>query len=379
MSGIKKKITDIAVNIRGPRIERKIVVFESDDWGNIRMPNKALQDDLAAKGFPFEKQHYERVDSIAREEDLEALFSLLLQFKDKYGHHPVITAMTVMANPDFAKIRESYFNVYSYRCLKDVLQDYSKGTNSIFDLWQKGIEENVFFPQFHGREHINVCQWLRDLRIKNNDNRLAFDLGIPGFFERSCPDKGNIYAKALKVYEPEDIGFVKKSIEEGLDLFESTFGYQSKSFMAPSYTWNDEVELSLHKKGVKFIQSAYYQNCSVYDGGNEVRHHYFGQKNKNGQYYLLRNCSFEPSQCNYTQEVVDNCLSEIATAFRFGKPATISVHRLNFIGAIYKENRDKSLKLMGNLLSSIIKEWPDVQFLDSVSVGNILQKKDTSC
>ena len=64
MSGLKKRLTDIAVNSRGPRIGRKIVVFESDDWGNIRMPSKAVQDELAAKGFPFEKRHYERVDSI---------------------------------------------------------------------------------------------------------------------------------------------------------------------------------------------------------------------------------------------------------------------------------------------------------------------------
>jgi hypothetical protein len=157
MSGLKKKLTDMTINLRGPRLGRKIVVFESDDWGNIRMPNKAMQDELAAKGFPFEKRHYERVDSIAREDDLEALFSLLHRFEDKNGRHPVITAMTVMANPDFEKIRESEFASYSYRSLKDVLQDYSKGANSIFNLWQEGIKEQVFFPQFHGGEHINVC------------------------------------------------------------------------------------------------------------------------------------------------------------------------------------------------------------------------------
>ena len=167
---------------------------------------------------------------------------------------------------------------------------------------------------------------------------------------------------------------MKKSIEDGLDLFESTFGYQSKSFMAPSYTWNDEVELSLYKKGVKFIQSVYYQNCSDNDGGNDVRHHYFGQKNKLGQYYLLRNCSFEPSQNYYSSEVVDNCLKEISTAFLMGRPATISVHRLNFIGAILKENRDNTLQLMGSLLTKIMEKWPDVEFMTSVELGRLISK-----
>ena len=376
MSGLKKIMTDVAVNLRGPRLGRKIVVFESDDWGNIRMPSRALQDSLAEKGFLFEKRHYERVDSIAREDDLEALFSLLGQYKDKNGHHPVITAMTVMGNPDFEKIKASELNVYAYRSLKEVLQDYSKGCNSIFGLWQEGIKNKVFFPQFHGREHLNVCQWLKDLRTKDNDNRMAFDLGIPGFFERSCPEKGNIYAKALKIHEPADVAFIKQSIEDGLDLFESTFGYRSESFMAPSYTWNDDVERSLQKKGVRYIQSVYYQNCPTLDGRNDVRHHYFGQKNKFGQYYLLRNCTFEPSQQSYSSSVVDNCLKEIAMAFRFSKPATISVHRLNFIGAIHKENREQSLKLLNLLLSAIMKKWPDVEFMNSVEVGELLQDKE---
>lgn len=375
MSGFKKRLTDISVNLRGTKVNRKIVVFESDDWGNIRMPSRDIQNDLIEKGFLFEKRNYERVDSIAREDDLEALFSLLNQFQDIKGRHPVITAMSVMANPDFEKIKEAEFESYSYRCLKDVLQDYSRGANSIFKLWQDGIKDKVFFPQFHGREHINVCQWMRDLRTKTNDNRMAFDLGIPGFFERSCPERGNIYAKALKIHELEDVEFMKKSIEEGLELFDCTFGYQSKSFMAPSYTWNDDVELVLHKKGVKYIQSVHYQNSPTLDGGNEVKYHYFGQRNKLGQYYLLRNCSFEPAQQNYSPEVVDNCLKEIAMAFRFGKPATISVHRLNFIGAIHKENRDKSLKLMEDLLSSIIKKWPDVEFLTSVELGDLILSK----
>lgn len=376
MSGLKKSISDIAVNFRGPRIGRKIVVFESDDWGNIRMPSRAVQEDLIKMGFPFERRHYERVDSIAREDDLEALFSLLSRYRDINGNHPVITAMTVMANPDFDKIKESGFTTYSYSCLKDVLRVYSKGANSIFDLWEEGRKEKVFYPQFHGREHINVCQWMRDLKTKSNDNRLAFDLGIPGFFERTCHERGNVYAKALKIHEFDDIEFIKESIEDGLDLFETTFGYKSKSFMAPSYTWNDDVEHSLNKKGVKYIQSVYYQNCSLPDGGNEVRHHYFGQKNKLGQYYLLRNCSFEPSQCDYSIAVVDTCLNEIAMAFRLGKPATISVHRLNFIGAIHEENREKSLTLLDSLLTRIMNKWPDVEFMTSVELGDLLITKN---
>ena len=58
-----------------------------------------------------------------------------------------------------------------------------------------------------------------------------------------------------------------------------------------------------------------------------------------------------------------------------GKPATISVHRLNFIGAIHKENRDKSLTLMESLLTKIMEKWPDVEFMTSVELGHLISNE----
>ena len=349
----------------------KIVVIESDDWGSIRMPNRDVYDTLVRKGFDFSNQPYERVDSIATEEDLTALFQVLSKYKDCRGNHPIFTALSISANPDFDKIKESGFEKYYYESLEETLRRYS-GKTSLKTIWEEGIRNDVFFPQFHGREHLNVPRWMRDLKNTDSDNRLVFDYGIPGFFERKSPHFGNPYAKALRFYNPDDLDFIVESVKDGLRLFEELWGYKSLSMMAPAYTWNDDVEAAAGEYGVRYIQSAFYQNMPT-GNGNKVLHHYFGQTNKRGQHYLLRNCSFEPAQNNYSESVVDSCLKDIAIAFMHNKPATISSHRLNYVGRIDVTNRDKTLRLLDMLLAEIIKKWPDVIFMNSVEVGQLLK------
>ena len=65
-------------------------------------------------------------------------------------------------------------------------------------------------------------------------------------------------------------------------------------------------------------------------------------------------------------------MKDIAAAFRWHKPATISAHRLNFIGSLDKNNRDRNLNLFDSLLTDIQKNWPDVEFLSSVDLGHLM-------
>lgn len=367
MNNITSTIRTNLINVLGVKTPR-IIVFESDDWGSLRMPNKEVYDTLVKQGFEFSSMPYERVDSIATEDDLTALFQILSKYSDSLGNHPIFTALSVSANPDFEKIKESGFEKYYYVSLDETLTQYSKTTN-LKELWKEGIRSGVFYPQFHGREHLNVPRWMRDLKKEDCDNRLVFDYGIPGFFERSTMQLGNPYAKAFRHYSKEDLDFVVQSVKEGLTLFEELWGYKSLTLMSPAYTWNDDVEKAAYESGVKYLQTAFYQHKS-FETGTKVVHHFFGQKNKFGQRYLLRNCSFEPIQNGYSNCVVDNCLKEIEIAFIHKKPATISSHRLNYIGRLDVNNRDKSLRLLDTLLGEVVKRWPDAIFMNSAMVGS---------
>ena len=93
MSSIKRIIQKNVSNIPGWRTKRKIVVIESDDWGSVRLFSKEARDNMKAFGLNLEAIHYDSVDSLECNKDLETLFDFLSQFKDKNGRNPVFTAM----------------------------------------------------------------------------------------------------------------------------------------------------------------------------------------------------------------------------------------------------------------------------------------------
>ena len=353
---IKQTIRKNILNIPGWRTNRHIVVIESDDWGSIRMPSRDVYERLLKEGYRVDKNCYERYDSLATEDDLTALFEVLGKHTDCKGHHPVITANCAVANPDFEKIKANGYQNYYYEPFTDTLKRYPHCKHS-FDLWKQGMRAGMFQPQFHAREHLNVSRWMHFLQTDEN-TRDVFDLGLMGLFPKGN-DFRNYFVVALdnSEYKTESLESI---IHEGLNLFEQIFNFKSKTYIAPCYTWHPSLEKILAEHDVKGIQGMVNQ---LVPGDKHIRH-WMGTKNQYGQVYIIRNASFEPSTMNYSNVVYD-CLYEIQCAFRWHKPAIISAHRINFIGAIHEENRTKNLALLNKLLAEITKRWPDVEFMSS--------------
>lgn len=92
-------------NIPGHHTARKIVVIECDDWGGIRMPSISTHNQLLNANIPVNSNIFDRFDTLEDKQDLEFLFEILLNVKDKNGHHAVMTTVTNVANPDFEKIK----------------------------------------------------------------------------------------------------------------------------------------------------------------------------------------------------------------------------------------------------------------------------------
>jgi len=140
------------------------------------------------------------------------------------------------------------------------------------------------------------------------------------------------------------------------------------------------MEDELRNNGIEYIQGSTIQLIPLkVDGTKDFvsKWHYFGELNRHNQIFLMRNCDFEPSW-DHNVDWVDTCLSEIATAFRWKKPATISTHRLNYIGYIDEKNRDNNLKLLSLLLGEILKRWPDAEFKTSVELGEYIRTAESS-
>ncbi len=371
---LRRKIAPWYKNLGGWRTDRKIVVIESDDWGSIRMPSRKVYEECLKAGYTVDLNPYERYDSLASEQDLELLFELLTKFKDKKGNHPVITANSLVANPDFEKIKEAGFSEYHYELITSTFKRYPKHTRC-FQLWREGIEQKIFFPQSHGREHLNVSLFMNALRRNDKDVHFGFSRGMPGTVPKNISGGRNEYVIALKYVSATDKEKKKKVFLEGLDLFQELFDYQSKTFIPPNYWWSPDFNRPALDKGVRFFQG---NRVMVEPGiGSEgnIKHYYqLGDQNNIGQRYLIRNAVFEPSLFRLKIDTpLENCLRNISIAFKMKKPAIICSHRINYVGFVDSKNRDKNLRLLNKLMTEITKRWPDIEFMNSEQVGRLIE------
>lgn len=369
---IPKYITHNLINIPGWRSKRKIVVIESDDWGSIRMASKEAFNHFLKIGYPVDKCAYNRNDSLESNDDLELLFEVLNSVKDKNGHPAIITANSLAANPDFDKIKADGYQKYYYEPITETFKRHPRH-DRVFSLYQEGISKKVFWPQFHGREHLNVSNWMQALQRGDSHALEAFDQRMFSVHAENNPEYYNEYTDALAWHSEEQLNQQHFILTDGLNIFKNTWGYESKSFMAPCYIWSCAIDQTLEIGGVRYLQGMInqFEPKSGMPFQYKLKYHYLGQKNKFKQRYLIRNVFFEPS---YLPDIdnVNESLRRIRIAFSWGKPAIISSHRLNFIGSLVSENREKNLVLLRQLLNGIITQWPDVEFMTSDEFGDIL-------
>lgn len=356
------------VNVRGQKLSRRFLVLESDDWGSVRMPDRTSYKALLKGGLRVDACPYLRYDTLATEEDLEALFEVLASFRDHRHQHPVLTANCVLANPDFEAIRANGFQHYHFESMTKTLAAYP-GREGAFALWNQGRREGLFQPQFHGREHLNVARWMRALQGGLPVVRQAFDLRLFGISRTVCKELPNSLLEAWAVDRPEDEAVVNQSITEGLQMFHQVFGEPAQSMIAPNYCWSPRHEELAAAAGVRFIQGQRRQLPAI--AGEPALTHHQGQRNALGQVYLVRNAYFEPSLYPHS-DAVATCLARISAAFAWNRPAVVGVHRLNFIGALDEENRRRNLRQLRALLHAVLKRWPDVEFVTSDELGRCM-------
>lgn len=350
----KSFVNGLRINSKGQKIGKKLVIFESDDWGSIRTPNLATVKKSAEFGTEILKSRY-HVDGLATAKDLERLYETLEKHKDSTGNSAVFTANSIVANADYEKIKESEFQQYFYEPFTETLKRYPNHNDS-FSLWNEGMERRIFIPQFHGREHLNINRWLKALKQGDKFTRHSFDLGF------NYSGKADYSYMAGFDWDSEDeVESHKRILREGLSLFESIFGFQSQSFISMNYIWDSKLEEVLHDKNVQIIQGLNKQLQPNGSGNFTTIYHSFGSSNKDGLIYNVRNCTFEPVT-NRNADWIDKTLARMRAAFLMGKPAIISTHRLNYIGYIDQNNADFGLNNLNLLLKKMLQVWPDIEF-----------------
>lgn len=354
------------VNVPGWRSKKKILVIESDDWGTISMPSMQVYSKLLAAGVPVDRSPFSRVDILESQDDLAALFDVLTKFKDHRGNHPMVTAETIVANPDFNKISGSKFETFYFEPFTETYKRYP-GHERTFEVWKEGMPKRLLWPQLHGREHLNPFEWLRLLKNGEKLEKVIFEHQAIFASPIKIASKRKMgYLAAFDYETPEELSSFRQVISNAADLFEKQFGFRSISFVAPTSIRSDKMDTFLFENGIKFHQLGQ-QLLPAYEGYKK-KDRFWGQSNSLGQIYWRRNSRFEPSS-NPSLPWADIVMNDIDIAFKWRKPAVISSHRVNFVGGISPENRSTTLQFLSVILERVIKKYPDVEFMTSDQLG----------
>lgn len=361
------------------RISQKLLVLESDDWGSIRTSTRESYERLNDSGWHMENSPY-NLDALETEEDMELLLSVLNSFRDTKGNPPCLTANMVLAYPDFHKIRNSGFTRYFFLPVVDFIRSDPARQNLPFK-WANGISQGLFLPQLHAREHVCWWRWLEALRGGSEEGMITFDLGMCGVPLASSQENQSFFTP-LYVEQDELHRYgvnLQEIIRDGHNLFREAFGFSPLSTVPPNHHWTDQAESIWAGLGIRYIQGVSRQKMGSGAIGARVstRFHYLGEKNVHDMMYLVRNVEFEPSSSKNVHWI-NKAMKQIRFAFLFHHPAIINTHRQNYIGSINKENRDNGLTQLSELLDTVLKQWPDVQFVSSPELGRRLYSRNSA-
>ena len=272
-----------------------------------------------------------------------------------------------------SKGKKNGFENYEYEPVPETLKRYGSTHNNVEKLWLEGIDAKIYHPEFHGREHLHIKRWMKAIKVANSISRISFDHGFYGIGPDESNENRKNHFPAFDLDNLNDIQEQKVIIEEGVELFNKIFGYEPRFFVPPNFYYNNQLEDFLYDMGIYYLPGSRRHKEPLGNDKFKTSIRYTGLKNKTGQTYLVRNVQFEPSQNNNDTQWKES-LKDIEIAFLYKKPAIISTHRLNYIGSLNEDNRTKGLQQLDLLLKNIINKWPDVEFMTSTQLGDLINK-----
>jgi len=373
LANLTSSALGLAANLRGWRTRRKLLIIESDDWGAIRMPSRDAWERLLAAGIRVDRSRYDSLDCLESKADFQALMNVIDAHRDVHGRPAIFTLNTVMGNPDFAAIEQDNFQRFHHQNLFDSYEEYY-GEN-LRNAWASAMSKDLIRPQFHAREHLNVPLWMNSLQRGHPETKLAFDNCFYGLkTDTGSPNQCN-YLSAYWPDSQQHLMEIQKIVANGVEIFQETFGYRSETFVACNYVWPEKLERHLLELGIYAIQTQRGQLTPDprMGGRAKVRRHYVGKTGAYGQVFSVRNVLLEPF-LDDSEEWPKRALGQVRQAFRLGKPAVVSSHRINYVSGLSTKHRDRSLRFLSAFLNEVAREWPDVEFLSSCDLARLLQR-----
>ena len=355
-------------NFFGWKTKRKIIVFESDDWGSFRFKNKSIRDKYIRK---FDSRLWmHNNDSFESFDDLYALSEVLDSFKDSQNRSVCFTFLMNPSNPNFKKIEADNFKYFYFEPFLETLEKRQDG-KQIFHWYKNALQENLIEVGFHGREHLNVKQWMSDIRNGNDVAIRSFNDRVWGLSKVYEPNVRSSYRATFDLTSKQDLGDLRTNIEEGIALLNDTFCQNTTYFLPPNGIYHLNLNPALVTNGIKFIGLPKLYNNPLEHRWYQKKLFWLGKKTNEKLTVITRNVMFEPGSPRHGNWI-ETALTQIAVAFKNKQPAVISTHRANYVGDLNTDNKKRGLDQLSNLLLQIKSKWPDVEFMTSSQLGHLI-------
>lgn len=371
---MKRSIINNVKNIVGWRTRRKLVVFCVDDYGNVRLNSAESKQKLENSGLKLTSR-FDRYDALETKDDLEILFETLSSVADLQGKPAVFTSFSMPSNLDFEAIIHSDFNQCFYERLNftfDKLEaTQPHAYHGAWNLMKDGIDKGLICPQFHGKEHFNNKVIVEKLLAK--DSELIHNIknrSLAGISDSGYPTIS--WTAAFDFWNINENKRLINDIHLGISDFKMVYGIAPTCFTPPATVVHKSLLPVLRKEGIEMIDAKTVGKNHRGLGKYSYNYNYTGKTTDNDLKIVVRNVMFEPTM-KYRLDWVNSAMDQITAAFRWGKPAVISSHRVNFAGHIDENNRQTGIDALRLLLKKIKQNWPDVEFI-SVNQLNIIME-----
>ena len=297
----------------------RAIAIESDDWGLAGfVPHRDSWNDLDRTRLnpgPFPQVYW--LSTLEDSSMVGRLNRILASHLGRDGHPAVFQPNYVMSS----------LSRSGDRWLRHDLPDLPPGYRRP-GLWQavgEGINGGTWYPEFHATWHYDPD--------KRKQGALDGDFAQTVTRRDIMLFPGSERARELGAWR--NIQDLENELDRSLEVFESIFGREVHSVIAPDYHWDARIENMWSSRNLRVIQGKREQINADWGSGKSGRlRKYLGRHwdrlRHPERIYLERNCRLEPVQAPDPESVVRQCAAETRQAWAAGEPAIVESHRINF-------------------------------------------------
>jgi hypothetical protein len=343
---------------KGFYFDRPIVLFQSDDWGRMGVPDQGGFELLQQSGITLGERPYDFY-SLETQEDLEALQTTLKKHQDSRGCFPPIEMNFIVANLSLdAMKKQGYERLEWFPLAKGLPAGWNRP--NLIEAYQEGIKCRVFRPALHGFTHF--CGVAVERNAKSDADRRSllhklWQAGTP-YIHWRMPWIGYEY------WDPEqapDERFLtanrqRELLGQAVGEFTKLFSTLPRSVCAPGYRANGETHDLWAQYGIRVAQNGPGKLLPPWFDGNELLH-------------LARNVEFEPAVDPSFS--VESCLRQVENCVVRGLPAIVSVHSINFHSTL-RDFRSVTLQALDEFLVALERKYANLLYLHDDDLYDII-------